>query len=131
MQQIETIQEFYKTLSEKVDIRTDSDGIGHFNVFPRKYCSPTASFHRRDFYKISLIAGGTGVIHFAHRSSGAILLQSASSPFMGANFQQSGRMVLPVYRRVYTVLGSFFFGKRLSHVPHRRKSPDFSRRRSC
>lgn len=67
MQQIETIQEFYKTLSEKVDIRTDSDGIGHFNVFPRKYCSPTASFHRRDFYKISLIAGGTGVIHFANK----------------------------------------------------------------
>lgn len=66
MKKIETIQSFYKTLSENIDIKENSDGIGHFNVFPRRYCSPTASFHRRDFYKISLITEGTGIIHFAN-----------------------------------------------------------------
>lgn len=66
MQDIETIQDFYKNLSQKVDIPVNNDGRGHFNVFPRRYCSPTASFHRRDFYKISFITAGTGIIHFAN-----------------------------------------------------------------
>lgn len=67
MQQIETIQDFYKNMSEKSHIQqTNNDAVGHFNVFPRRYCSPAASFHRRDFYKISLLTGGTGIIHFAN-----------------------------------------------------------------
>lgn len=66
MQQIQTIHDFYKSLSEIADIRIDSESAGLFNVFPRRYCSPTASFHRRDFYKISLITRGTGIIHFAN-----------------------------------------------------------------
>ena len=66
MEKIETIQDFYKTLLGNVHIKADSDGVGHFNAFPRRYCSPTASFHRRDFFKVSLITEGTGVIHFAN-----------------------------------------------------------------
>ncbi|WP_295810059.1 AraC family transcriptional regulator [uncultured Apibacter sp.] len=68
MKKIETIQDFYKKLSGNNHIKLNNDGIGHFNVFPRGYCSPTASFHRRDFFKISLITEGTGVIHFANES---------------------------------------------------------------
>ena len=66
MDKIETIQDFYKKLSDNSNIKVNDDGIGHFNVFPRRYCSPTASFHRRDFFKVSLITEGTGIIHFAN-----------------------------------------------------------------
>ena len=66
MQKTETIQDFYKTLLANNYSKADSDSIGHFNVFPRQYCSLTASFHRRDFFKISLITEGTGIMHFAN-----------------------------------------------------------------
>ena len=66
MQEIETIQDFYKRNSWHDDRDWDDNSIGHFNVFPRHLCDPTGSFHRRDFFKISFISEGTGILHFAN-----------------------------------------------------------------
>lgn len=67
MQKTETLQEFYRKLPVTDKIPYIDKTIGHFNVFPRKYCSPSAAYHRRDFYKISLITEGKGIIHFADK----------------------------------------------------------------
>lgn len=68
MEKIERLSDFYNQLPAEADsAATGCPGAGHFNVFPRKYCVATASCHRRDFYKISLITVGTGIIHYNGR----------------------------------------------------------------
>lgn len=69
MQQIESLQDFYKNICATADFPQEyvNNGAGGFNVFPRRYCSPTASFHRRDFFKASFISKGTGIIHYADK----------------------------------------------------------------
>lgn len=64
MLDIDSLSDFYNNFSEHVEIKPDVDGLGHFNVFPRRYCPPSSSFHRRDFFKLSFISEGTGIIHF-------------------------------------------------------------------
>lgn len=64
MQDIDSLSDFYNKLIQRVEIKSDGDGLGHFNIFPRHYCSSTSSFHRRDFFKISFISEGTGIIHY-------------------------------------------------------------------
>lgn len=41
--------------------------ISHFKVDLREFCNKQAPYNRRDYYKISLIAG-TGTLHFADRT---------------------------------------------------------------
>lgn len=69
MNQVETIEEFYKRKFNWVpeDIRKE---IGHFNVFKLDpYVGKNAKpvpYKRRDFYKIMLVEGG-GRVHFADK----------------------------------------------------------------
>lgn len=67
MNKVESIQQFCDRLALKNGLPERNNGAGHFNVFPRQYCSVTASYHRRDFYKITLITEGTGIIHYADK----------------------------------------------------------------
>lgn len=67
MEKTESLKEFYRKLSVTDKTPYIDNAVGHFNVFPRKYCSPAAAYHRRDFYKISLITKGKGIIHFGDK----------------------------------------------------------------
>lgn len=65
----QTIAEFYH---EKINCIPDNlqQDIGHFNVFRMEDCqpaSPSMSYNRRDFYKISLLRGKF-IYHYADRS---------------------------------------------------------------
>lgn len=65
MRKIETIKEFYEKLPDSINTLPNG-GIGHFNVFKRQFPTVTASYIRRDFYKIALILG-TGIIRYGNR----------------------------------------------------------------
>lgn len=65
MNHIESIEEFYGKTPILTDT-TSGSGIGHFNVFNRRFQSTTASYVRRDFYKIALVIG-TGILRYADK----------------------------------------------------------------
>jgi AraC family transcriptional regulator, transcriptional activator of pobA len=68
----ETLQDFYKryTLRDKNAISYPSGDKMIFNIYRREdiYGNTPVSYNRRDFYKISLIASGGGVLHYASKS---------------------------------------------------------------
>jgi AraC family transcriptional activator of pobA len=70
MRPAESLEEFYK---DHPEIKLPSLGdprkeAGHFNVYPRgEVCHALSIYHRRDFYKISLIIGG-GTIYYADKT---------------------------------------------------------------
>ncbi len=68
----ETLQDFYKrhTIQHKNPALYQSGNNMIFNVYRREDISSnmSVSYNRRDFYKISLIAAGGGVLHYASKS---------------------------------------------------------------
>ncbi|WP_018630729.1 helix-turn-helix domain-containing protein [Niabella aurantiaca] len=69
MEKPETIEEFYKRINHntsKLSLQNVGLGLGHFNIFPRSFCSPHTSYSRRDYYKVSYIIG-TGKLYYANQ----------------------------------------------------------------
>ncbi|PKF75650.1 helix-turn-helix domain-containing protein [Chryseobacterium sp. PMSZPI] len=67
MESKESLKGFYERTAANLGPQCiGQNGMGHFNVFSREYCSPLAPYSRRDYYKISLIIG-KGRLHYANK----------------------------------------------------------------
>jgi len=65
MQELETLEEFYKRhpVPNQEVFSENNTGQGHFNVFLRKPCAVRTPFSRRDFYKVALVLGKGKMIY--------------------------------------------------------------------
>ncbi|MBO9592188.1 MAG: helix-turn-helix transcriptional regulator [Niabella sp.] len=69
MEKPETVEAFYKRINHntsRLSLHNVGLGLGHFNIFPRSFCSPHTSYSRRDYYKVSYIIG-TGKLYYANQ----------------------------------------------------------------
>lgn len=68
MKQNESLHEFYKTFpKEKKELTlSETNKIGHINLFKRWHCTNVKRYQRRDYYRISLNIG-TGILHHGNK----------------------------------------------------------------
>jgi AraC-like DNA-binding protein len=92
----ETIQDFYqshpaaKRLRELPDFTNGTQG--HFNVFPREFCSRYTAYSRRDYYKISLIIGKGRLFYDNHEieiDRSALIFFNRNVPYSWENISES------------------------------------------
>lgn len=88
MNNIESITEFYENMPMHINILRDS-GMGHFNVFQRQFPTVTASYVRRDFYKIALIIG-TGILRYANKE---VLIEKPALYFSNPSIPHSWQAI--------------------------------------
>ena len=63
----ESVREFYENRGQGQSVPDDVKAK-QFNVFERNnYSNNKMSYNRRDFYKISLVTGGSGNMHYADK----------------------------------------------------------------
>ncbi|HZE83400.1 MAG TPA: AraC family transcriptional regulator, partial [Puia sp.] len=87
MHPTESLEKFYKDHPEikKPSLVDLNKAVGHFNVYPRgKVCHALTVYHRRDFYKISLIHGG-GTLNYADKTiaigNSALVFSNPAVPY--------------------------------------------------
>ncbi|MBZ4189964.1 helix-turn-helix domain-containing protein [Niabella beijingensis] len=88
MEKAETVEEFYKRINHntsKLSLHNVGLGLGHFNIFPRAFCSPHTNYSRRDYYKVSYIIG-TGKLYYAnqwiHIDRPALMFSNPMVPYL-------------------------------------------------
>ncbi|MBB6111497.1 helix-turn-helix domain-containing protein [Mucilaginibacter lappiensis] len=102
MHPTETIEEFYEGHPgmKMIPAGHHHQEAGHFNVYPRgSLCHSVTSYHRRDFYKISLSIGG-GTIYYADKGISfdkcALVFSNPTIPYSweAAPMEQTGYFCL-------------------------------------